>query len=129
MASKEMFWLKWKLEISQTQQLSLNGAIRLFSVSSTAWKVSRYFWSIFSCIRTEYGDLLQISVFSPNTGNYGPEKTPYLDTSCNDQQPHEPTTLTLSMKSYYFPINTIWNTIRKITLRNFKASNLAVMLN
>ena len=28
-------------------------------------------------MRTEYGDLL--SVFSPNTGKYGPEKTPYLD--------------------------------------------------
>ena len=32
-------------------------------------------WSVFSCIRTEYG----ISVFSPNKGEYGPEKTPYLD--------------------------------------------------
>ena len=28
------------------------------------------FWSVFSCIQTEYGD----------TGKYGPEKTPYLDT-------------------------------------------------
>ena len=35
-----------------------------------------YFWSVFSCIRTEYGD----SVFSPNTGKYGPEITPHLDT-------------------------------------------------
>ena len=33
-----------------------------------------FFWSAFSCIRTEYGDL-----FSPNTGKYGPEKTPCLD--------------------------------------------------
>ena len=31
-----------------------------------------YFWSVFSCIQTEYGDLLR---------KYGPEKTPYLDTS------------------------------------------------
>ena len=31
------------------------------------------FWSVFSRIWTEY-------VFSPNTGKYGPEITPYLDT-------------------------------------------------
>ena len=45
----------------------------------TAWKVSKYgvfFWSVFSRIRTEYGEI----VFSPNAGKYGPEKTPYLDT-------------------------------------------------
>ena len=34
-----------------------------------------YFWSLFSCIPTEY-----LSVFSPNTGKYGPEITPHLDT-------------------------------------------------
>ena len=33
-----------------------------------------FFWFVFSCIRTEYGDLL-----SASTGKYGPEKTPYLD--------------------------------------------------
>ena len=38
-----------------------------------------YFWSVFSGIRTEHGDLL-ISIFSPNTGKYGPEITSYLDT-------------------------------------------------
>ena len=38
--------------------------------SSTAWKVSKY-W-VFS------GSYFP--VFSPNTGKYGPEKTPYLDT-------------------------------------------------
>ena len=33
------------------------------------------------CIRTEYGDLRpEIYVFSPNIGEYGPEKTPYLET-------------------------------------------------
>ena len=30
-----------------------------------------FFWSVFSCIRTECGE--------ENTGIYGPEKTPYLD--------------------------------------------------
>ena len=45
-----------------------------------------FFWSIFSNIRTEYGEILcgqmrtYLSVFSPNAGKYRPEKTPYLDT-------------------------------------------------
>ena len=33
-----------------------------------------FFWSVFSCIRTEYGDLRRTSVFSPITGKYRPEK-------------------------------------------------------
>ena len=33
-----------------------------------------YFWSVFSCTRTEY----EISLFSPNTGKFGPEITQYL---------------------------------------------------
>ena len=36
-------------------------------------QIQSYFWSIFSCIG-------QISIFSPNTGKYRPEITPYLDT-------------------------------------------------
>ena len=39
-----------------------------------------FFCSAFSRIRTEYGEILSLSVFSPNAGKYGPEKTPYLDT-------------------------------------------------
>ena len=35
-------------------------------------KIQSFFWSVFSRIRTEY-------TFCPNTGKYGPEKTPYLD--------------------------------------------------
>ena len=44
----------------------------------TAWKVSKYgiisgpYFSVFG-LNTD-------SVFSPNTGKYGPEITPYLDT-------------------------------------------------
>ena len=38
-------------------------------------QIESFFWSVFSCIRTE-----QISVFSLNTEKYGPEKTPHLDT-------------------------------------------------
>ena len=49
-------------------------------------QIRRFFCSVFSRIRTEYGEILRIlslrylSVFSPNAGKYGPEKTPYLDT-------------------------------------------------
>ena len=38
-----------------------------------------FLWSLFSCIRTEYVENTK-KIFSPNTGKYGPEKTPYLDT-------------------------------------------------
>ena len=46
-----------------------------------------FFWSAFSRIRTENGEIRSISsysvrylsIFSPNAGKYGPEKTPYLD--------------------------------------------------
>ena len=41
-----------------------------FSLSTTAWRVSKY--------RVISGQFFP--VFSPNTGKYGPEKTPYLDT-------------------------------------------------
>ena len=39
-------------------------------------------WSVFSRIRTEYVriDTEYLSLVIPNTGKYGPEKTPYLDT-------------------------------------------------
>ena len=44
-------------------------------------KIRSLLWSVFSCIRNEYGDLLQkISVFSPTAVKHGPENTPYLDT-------------------------------------------------
>ena len=35
-------------------------------------QIRSFLWSVFSCIRTEFGDLL--SVFSLNTRKYGPEK-------------------------------------------------------
>ena len=35
---------------------------------------SKFFWSSFSHIWTEYGDLQSKSVFSPNAEKYGPEK-------------------------------------------------------
>ena len=51
-------------------------------------QIRSYFWSVFSRIRTEYGDLFKYGVisgpyfpvFGLNTGKYGPEITPYLDT-------------------------------------------------
>ena len=32
---------------------------------------SKFFWFVFSRIRTEYGEIRSISVFSPNGGKYG----------------------------------------------------------
>ena len=43
-------------------------------------QVRSFFWSVFSCIRTEYGDLLRKSPYQSNAGKYEPEKTAYLDT-------------------------------------------------
>ena len=43
-------------------------------------QIRSFFWSVFSRIRTEYGEILYLSVFIPNAGKHGPEKTPYLDT-------------------------------------------------
>ena len=40
-------------------------------------QILSFFWSVFSHIRTEYGEILRIS---PYAGKCGPEKTPYLDT-------------------------------------------------
>ena len=40
----------------------------------------RFFWTVFSRIRTEYGDPLYLCVFSPNVGKDRSKKTPYLDT-------------------------------------------------
>ena len=42
-------------------------------------QIRSFFWFVFSRIRTEYGEILYLSVFSQNAGKYGPEKTLYLD--------------------------------------------------
>ena len=41
-------------------------------------QIRSYFWSVFSCIRTEYGDLLPYSFRLKE--NADKELTPYLDT-------------------------------------------------
>ena len=61
---------KYFLFFSDSEKLE-NIAITQYCVKS----VRSFFWSVFSCIRSEHGDLL-----SPNTGRCGPEKTPHLDT-------------------------------------------------
>ena len=43
-------------------------------------QIRSFLWSVFSCIRTEYGKILYLSIFSPNRRKYRPGKTPYLDT-------------------------------------------------
>ena len=43
-------------------------------------QILSFFWFVFSCIWTEYGNLsIKISVFSSNMGKCRPEKTLYLD--------------------------------------------------
>ena len=47
------------------------------------WRVSKYGVISDPCFLTEYGDLRRnpiYSIFNPNTGKYGPEVNPYLDT-------------------------------------------------
>ena len=55
-------------------------SVNCFISSITAWKVPKY--RVFLVRIIMYSDWIRrlISVFSPNTGKYGPEKTPYLDT-------------------------------------------------
>ena len=59
----------------------VGGALKFLQCVKSV-QIPSYFWSVFSCIRTEYGNLREYfwSVFSPNTGKYGPEITVYLDT-------------------------------------------------
>ena len=40
-----------------------------------SFQIRSFLWSVFSRIRTEYGEIR-----SPNTAKYGPEITPHLDT-------------------------------------------------
>ena len=46
----------------------LNHRVKIIQILS-------FFWFVFSCVWTGYGDLI-----SPNTRKYGPEKSSYLDT-------------------------------------------------
>ena len=38
------------------------------------FRYSEFFWSVFSRIRTEYGEIGYLSVLSPNARKYGPQK-------------------------------------------------------
>ena len=63
--------LQRELDFSHTKIQSV-----IDSVSSTVWKVSKN-----GVISGPYFPIREkISVFSPNTGKYGPEISPYLDT-------------------------------------------------
>ena len=52
--------------------LSQDGTQFLHCVKSV--RIRSFFWSVFLCIQTEYGEIR-----SPNAGKYGPEKSPCLD--------------------------------------------------
>ena len=68
----QLLWLQWTSLFSRIHlhRWKKNRNIyftNIFSNVFTAWKVSKYgvfFWPIFSCIRTEYGDLLRKSLYS-----------------------------------------------------------------
>ena len=61
----------------------------------------------------------QISVFSPNTGKYGPEKTPHMDTF---HAVFEHWTM-LIVFLFLVLINFIWLTIKRNNLRTFYSRN------
>ena len=65
-----------KTRLSEISFLSI--IFRYHCVKSV--QIRSYFWSVFSWMRREYGDISYLSVFTPNTEKYGPEITPYLDT-------------------------------------------------
>ena len=49
-------------------------------------QIQRFFWFVFSCISTEYGDLLRKSLYSAWVQEYvDQKKTPYSDTSHAEQ--------------------------------------------
>ena len=64
-------WKKWK--VSNSWKCRCLDCVKMVQIRSC-------FWSVFPRIRTEYGEIRHLSVFSPSAGKYGPEKTPYLDT-------------------------------------------------
>ena len=61
--------------------------LMLYCIKSTAWKVTKYrvfsgpYFPVFGLNTERYLISSYLSVFSPNAGKYGPERTPYLDTS------------------------------------------------
>ena len=60
--------------------VNMTESIQIYKHCVKSVQIRSFYWSVFSRIRTEYGETEYLSVFSSNTGKYGPEKTPYLDT-------------------------------------------------
>ena len=69
--------LRWRLLLEIKRNIDTKW-VNLYQHYAKSVQIRSYFWSVFSCIRTEYGEIR--SRLSPNTGKYGPEITPYLDT-------------------------------------------------
>ena len=73
-------------EVYIIQPCWLPGYVRK-ALAYTAWKASKYgvfsgpYFSAFGLNTESYSVSQYLSVFNPNAGKYGPEKTPYLDTS------------------------------------------------
>ena len=57
--------------------------MRLLHYCVKSVQIRSFFWSVFSHIRTEYGEILRYSVslrIQADVGKHGPDKTPYLNT-------------------------------------------------
>ena len=75
----QIFWIAKKMARIFFLHFSIQSLCTIHCMKSV--QIRSFFRSVFSRIRTEYGEIRYLSVlFSPNAGKYGPEKTPYLDT-------------------------------------------------
>ena len=63
--------IQGKITLAVLLIITFNTSITALEHCVKSVQILSYFGSVFSCIR---------SVFSPNTGKYGPEIAPYLDT-------------------------------------------------
>ena len=71
MATVKLIQQQWR-EFHGTDNFHIPDCVKSVQIQS-------FFCSVFSCVRTEHGDLpSKISVFSPNTGKYRPEKNSLL---------------------------------------------------
>ena len=75
--------------VNEVKRVKILASMNSHCVKSV--QIRSFFWSLFSRIRTDYGEIYgeyafelnterYLSVFSPNAGKYGLRKTPYLDT-------------------------------------------------
>ena len=101
-------------------------------------QIQSFFWSVFSCMRTELGDLRNKYVFSRNNGKCGPEKTPYLN-AFHPVKVNVVTLLNMSNITWYFNTSLpgsrrfcqtrVWSALRKEPHRTFSFSIHYIFIN